>query len=291
MDKYKKILITGAKGQLGSDLLIELNKMGYNNVYGIDKDILDLTNELKVMEFITEFSPDVIIHCAAWTNVDKAEENKDLVYDINVNGTKYIASAALRLDAKLILISTEYVFDGSGVIPFKTTDKKNPLSIYGKSKSEAEDIVINNMDKYFIVRISGAFGKYGNNFVKKMISLSKDHKELNVVSDQIVGVTYTKDLSKLLIDMVESDKYGIYHATNEGYVSWADFAKKIFEYKNIDVKVNPISTKDYLRLVPNQAKRPLNSRLDKESLDKAGFSRLPSWCDALYRYLKEIEEI
>ena len=291
MDKYKKILITGAKGQLGSDLLIELNKMGYNNVYGIDKDILDLTNELKVMEFITEFSPDVIIHCAAWTNVDKAEENKDLVYDINVNGTKYIASAALRLDAKLILISTEYVFDGSGDIPFKTTDKKNPLSIYGKSKSEAEDIVINNMDKYFIVRISGAFGKYGNNFVKKMISLSKDHKELNVVSDQIVGVTYTKDLSKLLIDMVESDKYGIYHATNEGYVSWAEFAKKIFEYKNIDVKVNPISTKDYLRLVPNQAKRPLNSRLDKESLDKAGFSRLPSWCDALYRYLKEIEEI
>ena len=291
MDKYKKILITGAKGQLGSDLLIELNKMGYNNVYGIDKDILDLTNELKVMEFITEFSPDVIIHCAAWTNVDKAEENKDLVYDINVNGTKYIASAALRLDAKLILISTEYVFDGSGDIPFKTTDKKNPLSIYGKSKSEAEDIVINNMDKYFIVRISGAFGKYGNNFVKKMISLSKDHKELNVVSDQIVGVTYTKDLSKLLIDMVESDKYGIYHATNEGYVSWADFAKKIFEYKNIDVKVNPISTKDYLKLVPNQAKRPLNSRLDKESLDKAGFSRLPSWCDALYRYLKEIEEI
>lgn len=291
MDKYKKILITGAKGQLGSDLLIELNKMGYNNVYGIDKDILDLTNELKVMEFITEFSPDVIIHCAAWTNVDKAEENKDLVYDINVNGTKYIASAALRLDAKLILISTEYVFDGSGDIPFKTTDKKNPLSIYGKSKSEAEDIVINNMDKYFIVRISGAFGKYGNNFVKKMISLSKDHKELNVVSDQIVGVTYTKDLSKLLIDMVESDKYGIYHATNEGYVSWADFAKKIFEYKNIDVKVNPIKTEEYLKLVPNQAKRPLNSRLDKESLDKAGFSRLPSWCDALYRYLKEIEEI
>ena len=291
MDKYKKILITGAKGQLGSDLLIELNKRGYNNVYGVDKDTLDLTIELKVMEFITEFSPDVIIHCAAWTNVDKAESNKDLVYDINVNATKYIVEAANLVDAKLIFISTEYVFDGMGDIPFKTNDKKNPLSIYGKSKSEAEDIVINNMDKYFIVRISGAFGKYGNNFVKKMILLSKDHKELNVVSDQIVGVTYTKDLSKLLIDMVESDKYGIYHATNEGYVSWALFAKKIFEYKNIDVKVNPISTKDYLRLVPNQAKRPLNSRLDKESLDKAGFSRLPSWCDALYRYLKEIEEI
>ena len=257
----------------------------------IDIDDLDLTKELDVKKFINEYKPDVVMHNAAWTQVDKAEENQDLVYKINALAPKYIAEACREVNAKMVYISTEYVFDGLGDMPFNVSDLKSGLSVYGKTKAQGEDFVISTIKKYFIVRISWVFGKNGNNFVKTMLKLADMGKtELNVVSDQIGSVTYTHDLAKLLCDMIETDKYGIYHATNEGYISWADFAKEIFKLANKNVKVNPISTEDYLKLVPQQAKRPLNSRMSKESLDKAGFKRLPEWKDALKRYLDELKE-
>ncbi|MBO5542109.1 MAG: dTDP-4-dehydrorhamnose reductase [Acholeplasmatales bacterium] len=289
MSKKMKILVTGVKGQLGYDCIRELTERGYTNVKGIDIDDLDLTKEEDVKKYINEYKPDVVMHNAAWTAVDKAEEMPDKVYEVNALAPKYIAEACKEVNAKMVYISTDYVFNGLGDKPFNVNDEKSGLSVYGKTKSQGEDFVTSTINNYFIVRISWVFGKNGNNFVKTMLKLANMGKtELNVVSDQIGSVTYTYDLSKLLCDMIETDKYGIYHATNEGYISWAEFAEEIFKQANKNVKVNYVTTEEYLKMVPQQAKRPLNSRMSKESLDKAGFKRLPDWKDALNRFLKEI---
>jgi len=290
MPKNMKILVTGVKGQLGYDCVRELTERGYINVKGIDIDDLDLTKEDDVKKYINEYKPDVVMHNAAWTAVDKAELMPDKVYEVNALAPKYIAEACKSVGAKMVYISTDYVFDGLGDKPFNVNDPKAGLSVYGKTKAQGEDFVTSTINNYFIVRISWVFGKNGNNFVKTMLKLANMGKtELNVVSDQIGSVTYTYDLSKLLCDMIETEKYGIYHATNEGYISWAEFAEEIFKQANKNVKVNHVTTEEYLKMVPQQAKRPLNSRMSKESLDKAGFKRLPLWQDALNRYLKEIE--
>lgn len=291
MEKNIKILVTGVNGQLGYDCVRELDKRGYTNVKGIDINDLDLTKEKDVNKYINEYKPDVVMHNAAWTAVDKAEEMPDKVYEVNALAPKYIAKACKSVGAKMVYISTDYVFNGLGDKPFNVNDPKEGLSTYGKTKSQGEDFVISTIDKYFIVRISWAFGKNGNNFVKTMLKLANMGKtELSVVADQIGSVTYTKDLARLLVDMIETDKYGIYHATNEGYISWAEFAEEIFKQANKQVKVNHVTTEEYLKMVPQQAKRPLNSRMSKDSLDKAGFERLPDWKDALNRYLKELED-
>ena len=286
-----KILVTGVKGQLGYDCVRELTERGYTNVKGIDIDDLDLTKEEDVKKYITEYNPDVVMHNAAWTAVDKAEEMPDKVYEVNALAPKYIAEACKSVGAKMVYISTDYVFNGLGDKPFNVNDEKGGLSIYGKTKAQGEDFVTSILDKYFIVRISWVFGKNGNNFVKTMLKIANSGRnEISVVCDQIGSVTYTYDLSKLLCDMIETDKYGIYHATNEGYISWYDFAVEIFKQKGIIIKVNPVTTEEYLKLVPQQARRPLNSRMSKKSLDKAGFNRLPDWKDALNRYLNELED-
>lgn len=290
MSKMVKILVTGVNGQLGYDCFKELHERGYTNVKGIDIHDLDITDESAVHQFINNYKPDVVMHNAAWTQVDKAEQMPEKVYEVNALGPKYIAEACKEVNAKMVYISTDYVFDGKGTNEFEVNDPKNGLSIYGKTKSQGEDFVTSILDKYFIVRISWVFGKNGNNFVKTMLKLADMGKtELNVVCDQIGSVTYTYDLSKLLCDMIETDKYGIYHATNEGFISWAQFAEEIFKLANKNVKINYITTDEYKKMVPQQADRPLNSRMSKKSLDDAGFNRLPDWKDALARYLKEIE--
>lgn len=287
MNQNLKILITGYKGQLGYDCVRELKKRGYKFVLGIDIKELDITDEEAVHKFINEYKPDVIMHNAAWTQVDKAEEAQELVYKINALGPKYIAEAAKEVGAKLVYISTDYVFDGKGTEPFEINDPKSGLSTYGISKSQGEDFVKNALDKYFIVRISWVFGINGNNFVKTMRKLAlSGKKELSVVADQIGSPTYTLDLAKLLCDMIETEKYGIYHATNEGYCSWAEFAEEIFKDLNLNVKVNHVSTEEYLKMVPNQTQRPLNSRMSKQSLIDNGFALLPNWKDAVKRYIE-----
>lgn len=286
MNKDLKILVTGIKGQLGYDCVRELHERGYHNVLGIDKEELDITKKEDVYKFISDFNPDVVMHNAAWTAVDKAEQYEDAVYQVNALGPKYIAEACNKIGAKLIFISTDYVFDGKGENFFEIDSPKNGLSIYGKTKSQGEDYVMLATDKYFIIRISWVFGINGNNFIKTMLKLADlGKKEINVVCDQIGSPTYTYDLSKLLCDMMETEKYGVYHATNEGECSWAEFASYIFEVANRNVKVVPITTEQYRLLNPMQANRPLNSRLSKESLDNYGFSRLPSWKCAVKRFI------
>lgn len=288
--KDSRILVTGYKGQLGYDCVRELKERGYQNVLGIDKDELDITDEGKVHDFILGYKPDVVMHNAAWTAVDKAEEMPDAVYKVNALGPKYIAKACKEVGALMFYISTDYVFDGKGDKPFEVDSPKDGLSVYGKTKSQGEDFVTSILDKYFIIRISWVFGINGHNFIKTMLKLSDTHKELSVVDDQIGSPTYTYDLSKLMCDMMVTEKYGIYHATNEGYCSWAEFAKYIFEVAKKDVIIHPVTTLEYKRLVPNQAERPLNSRMSKASLDKAGFARLPSWKDAVGRYIEELNK-
>lgn len=290
LSKESRILVTGVKGQLGYDCVRELKERGYSNIKGIDIDDLDLTKENDVKKYILDYKPDVVMHNAAWTAVDEAEKYPEKVYEINSLAPKYIAQACKHINAKLAYISTDYVFNGLGDTPFNVNSPKEGLSIYGKTKAQGEDFVMSNTNKYFIVRISWVFGKNGNNFVKTMLKLANMGKtQLNVVSDQIGSVTYTYDLAKLLCDMIETEKYGIYHATNEGFISWAEFAEEIFKLACKNVKVHYVTTEEYLKLVPQQAKRPLNSRMSKTSLDQAGFNRLPCWKDALSRYLKEIE--
>ena len=289
----RKILVTGSRGQLGHDVMEELKLRDFVNVCGIDIDEVDLTNETNTKKFVREFHPDVIIHNAAWTNVDKAEINKDIVYSINALAPKYLAEAAHELDAKMLYISTDYVFDGKGEEFFETDSPKNGLSVYGKTKSIGEDYVSSILTKYWIIRVSWVFGAYGKNFIKTMVKLAQSGKKnINVVADQIGSPTYTKDLANLIVDMIESDKYGFYHATNEGTCSWYELAKYVFAkcgYK--DIILNPVTTEEYKKIVPNQAERPLNSRLSKRSLDNAGFNRLPDWRDAVDRYLSELKEL
>ena len=303
-----KYFVTGVAGQLGHDVMNELNKRGYVGVgtdlapeyAGIQDDSyvttaeyvsLDITNNDEVQKIIEMVDPDVIVHCAAWTAVDAAEdEDKQAkVRAINVDGTQNIANAAKRIDAKMVYLSTDYVFDGQGKKPWKPDCKDyKPLNVYGQTKLDGELAVANTLDKYFIVRIAWVFGVNGANFIKTMLKLAENHDELTVVSDQIGTPTYTYDLARLLVDMTETDKYGYYHATNEGgYISWADFAKEIFKQSGKNVKVTPVTTAEY---GVSKAARPFNSRLDKSKLVENGFKPLPTWQDALSRYLKIIND-
>ena len=283
-----KVLVTGAKGQLGYDVVAELEKRGHEAV-GVDIDQMDITDEASVQRMFLKVQPQAVIHCAAWTAVDAAEEHEEQVRAINANGTQYIANECKKLDCKLIYISTDYVFDGKGITPWAAdcTDY-SPLSVYGRSKLEGEQAVASTLEKYFIVRIAWVFGKNGKNFVKTMLSVGKTHDTVRVVNDQIGTPTYTYDLSRLLVDMVESEKYGYYHATNEGgYISWYDFTCEIFRQAGYKTQVIPVTTAEYGL---SKAVRPFNSRLDKSKLIASGFQPLPDWHDALARYLKELED-
>ena len=285
-----KYLITGYKGQLGYDLTRELDKRGETDYRALDIDDMDITNRDQVMDVVKEYNPDVIIHCAAWTAVDKAEDMEDKVRLVNVEGTKNLVDASIEVGAKIIYMSTDYVFDGTKDGYYTEEDKVNPKSVYGLTKFEGEEEVRRNPN-HFITRISWVFGINGNNFIKTMLKLSENHKELNVVGDQVGSPTYTVDLSKLLIDMSKTDKYGTYHVNNEGYCSWAEFADYIFKSNDLDVKVNHVTTEEYLEITgTKQAYRPRNSKLSKEKLVNAGFDMLPSWQDATDRYCRELEE-
>lgn len=302
-----KVLVTGVAGQLGHDVMNELHKRGYE---GVGSDIapqysgaddgtavtkmdyvqMDITNSEEVNETIKKVNPDVVVHCAAWTAVDLAEEseNKEKVMAINVGGTENIARVCKELDCKMVYISTDYVFDGYGTRPWEEDCKDYaPLNVYGESKLMGEKVVSLNLEKYFIVRIAWVFGVNGNNFIKTMLKVGKKFDTLKVVNDQIGTPTYTYDLSRLLVDMIETDKYGYYHATNEGgYISWYDFACEIFKQAGYKTKVNSVTTEEY---GVSKARRPFNSRLNKTKLVDNGFTPLPDWKDALSRYLKEID--
>lgn len=278
------IVVTGVGGQLGFDVVKELNKRNIPCI-GIDKAELDITDKNAVLSFFEEQRPDAVIHCAAYNAVDNAESDAESCGAVNIYGTENIAAACGKTGAKMMFFSTDYVFSGEKNGEYEVWDKKEPLSVYGRSKSRGEDKIAEHTDKYFILRISWLFGLNGNNFVKTMLRLSKTNKELNIVSDQVGSPTYTKDLARLICDMIVTEKYGTYHATNEGFCSRAEFAEKIFELAGRDVRVNRVTTEEYSAV----AARPLNSRLSKCSLDSAGFSRLPDWEDALERYLKEVE--
>lgn len=304
-----KVFVTGVSGQLGHDVMNELSKRGYE---GIGSDIaetysgvqdgtavctmpyvqLDITNAEAVNKVITEVKPDVIVHCAAWTAVDLAEDDDKVekVRAVNATGTKYIAEAAKAVDAKMMYISTDYVFDGQGTEPWDPDCKDyKPLNVYGQTKLEGELAVSEILDKYFIVRIAWVFGKNGKNFIKTMLRVGATHDEVRVVNDQIGTPTYTFDLARLLVDMVETDKYGYYHATNEGgYISWYDFTKEIYRVAGYSTKVIPVTTEEYGL---SKAARPFNSRLDKSKLVKNGFTPLPTWQDAVERYVKELKEM
>lgn len=310
-----KVLVTGVAGQLGHDVMNELAKRGYE---GIGSDIaesyngiqdgtpvvsmpyvqMDITDKVSVERVLTEVNADAVIHCAAWTAVDLAEDEdkKDKVHAVNAEGTKNIAEVCKKLDSKMVYTSTDYVFNGQGEEPWQPDCKDyQPLNVYGQSKLDGELAVSETLDKYFIVRIAWVFGKNGNNFIKTMLKVGKNHDKLRVVNDQIGTPTYTFDLARLLVDMIETDKYGYYHATNEGgYISWYDFTKEIFrqaveqghtEYGEDRITVDPVTTAEY---GVSKAARPFNSRLDKKKLVENGFTPLPTWQDALGRYLKEL---
>lgn len=302
-----KFFVTGVAGQLGHDVMNELAKRGYE---GVGSDIapqysgvedgssvttmpyvgMDITDAKAVRETILSVKPDVVVHCAAWTAVDLAEDEdkKEKVYAINAKGTQNIADVCKELDCKVIYISTDYVFNGQGTEPWQPDCKDyQPLNVYGKTKLEGELAISNTVSKYFIIRIAWVFGLNGKNFIKTMLSVGKTHDEVRVVNDQIGTPTYTYDLSRLLVDMAETDKYGYYHATNEGgYISWYDFTCEIYKQAGLSTKVTPVTTAEY---GVSKAARPFNSRLDKSKLTENGFRPLPTWQDALSRYLKEIE--
>ncbi len=275
-----KVMVTGANGQLGYDVINELNERGHE-VTGVDVDDMDVVDEEAVRRVIIGAQPDAVIHCAAYTAVDAAEDNRERCLEVNVKGTGNIVNACREADAKLVFISTDYVFDGTKKEPWVETDEGNPLSVYGDSKFQAERLVRQGMEKHFIVRVSWLFGENGNNFVKTMLKIGAKGISPNVVADQTGSPTYTRDLCVLLADMVVTERYGVYHATNEGYCSWYDFAKAIYDLAGMEVDVSPVDTSQY----PAKARRPLNSRLSKDKLEKAGFQRLPHWKDALGRFL------
>ena len=294
-----KVLVTGTSGQLGFDVMEELARRGYEGV-GADRNdsdaefehvVLDITDAEKVMEVVKEIKPDVVVHCAAWTNVDGAEDpaNLKVVRAVNVEGTRNLALAAKAVDAKFVYISTDYVFNGEGTEPWKPDDKNYaPINVYGQSKLDGELEVSKILDKYFIVRIAWVFGRNGKNFIKTMIEVGKKHEVVKVVDDQIGTPTYTVDLARLLVDMIETDKYGYYHATNEGgYISWANFAEEIYKAAGMDTKVERVSTEEYEKIAGKTvAKRPFNSRLDKSKLKENGFEPLPEWQDATRRFIQ-----
>lgn len=290
-----KIFVTGALGQLGHDVMIELKKRGFDAIgsglvdrASVSSEItpLDITKKDEVKKVLGDVRPDVIIHCAAWTDVDGAEDekNKPVVKAVNVDGTQNLADMAKELDAKMMYISTDYVFNGEGSNPWQPDDKTfGPQNYYGETKLGGEFAVVNTLDKYFIVRIAWVFGENGKNFVDTMLNVGKKYPELRVVNDQIGTPTYCPDLARLLVDMIETDKYGFYHVTNEGgFISWADFAKEIFRQAGLNTVVVPVTTEEYGVSI---AKRPKNSRLDKAKLVENGFEPLSNWQDALRRYL------
>lgn len=279
-----KVLVTGANGQLGYDVIKELQKQNIE-CFGATRKEFDIVDFEATEKFITDYRPDVVIHCAAYTAVDKAEDEQELCYLVNTSATENIAQICKKIDAKMLYISTDYIFDGTKYGFYEVDDKPNPINIYGKTKLLGEQAVQKLLDKYFIVRISWVFGEQGNNFVKTMLRLGKEHKELNVVADQYGSPTYTADLAPLLIEMIKTNKYGIYHATNEGVCNWAEFAEEIFRIAGMNVKVNHITTAEY----PTKAIRPLNSRLSKEKIVNI-FLKLRTWREALKIYINNSEE-
>ena len=279
-----KVLVTGAKGQLGTDLMNELAKRGIEGI-GVDVEEMDITDAEACRRVIKASGADAVIHCAAYTAVDAAEDNVELCRRINGEGTRNVAQACKEADVKLMYISTDYVFDGQGPRPWEPDDERHPLNVYGQTKYEGELAVEERSDKYFIVRIAWVFGVAGKNFIKTMLRLGKERGAVSVVDDQVGSPTYTHDLARLLVDMIQTDKYGRYHATNEGLCSWYEFAKEIFRQAGMDVPVTPVSSSEF----PAKATRPSNSRMSKEKLSDNGFERLPAWQDALGRFLKEIE--
>ena len=278
-----KLLVTGVKGQLGYDVVKEAEKRGVEAV-GVDIDEMDITDAKQVREVITKGGYDAVVHCAAWTAVDKAEDMEEACRKVNKEGTENIAQVCEVLDIPIMYFSTDYVFNGQGSEPWKEYDKRAPLNVYGQTKYEGE-LAVEKLAKHFIIRIAWVFGKNGNNFIKTMLRLGKERGAVSVVNDQIGSPTYTYDLAKLVLDMIQSDKYGTYHATNEGICSWYEFACEIFKQAGMNVQVTPVSSDEF----PTKAKRPCNSRMNKTELDGNGFDRLPTWQDALHRYLKELE--
>ena len=278
-----RVLVTGVKGQLGYDVMNELAGRGHEGI-GVDIQEMDITDAASVEKVITEAAPDAVIHCAAYTAVDAAEDNVDLCRRVNAGGIENIARVCKALNCKMMYISTDYVFNGQGTRPWEPDDKREPLNVYGQTKYEGE-LAVETLEKFFLVRIAWVFGVNGKNFIKTMLNLGKTRDHLTVVADQIGSPTYTYDLARLLVDMIETDKYGRYHATNEGLCSWYEFACEIFKQAGMNVTVSPVTSDQY----PAKAKRPMNSRMDKSKLDEMGFKRLPSWQDALGRYLKEIQ--
>lgn len=295
-----KVFVTGVGGQLGHDVINELTSRGYEAIgsdvvdmvaSGVPYVALDITDAKAVEHVITEIRPDAVVHCAAWTAVDAAEDadKQEKVKAINVDGTQNIANAAKMVDAKMVYISTDYVFDGQGTAPWEPDCKEYaPLNVYGQTKLGGEFAVSSTLEKYFIVRIAWVFGLNGGNFIRTMLQVGKNHPKVRVVDDQIGTPTYTYDLARLLVDMIESEKYGYYHATNEGgYISWYDFTKEIYRQAGMDTEVLPVTTEEYGL---SKAARPFNSRLDKKKLTDNGFVPLPDWKDALQRYLQELKK-
>ena len=277
-----KVLVTGVKGQLGHDVVNELEKRGHQAI-GVDVEEMDITDETAVKTVITGAAPDAVIHCAAYTAVDAAEDHEDLCRRVNALGTGYVASVCRDLNCKLMYISTDYVFNGQGTRPWEPDDERQPLNVYGQTKYEGE-LAVETLEKYFIVRIAWVFGVNGKNFIRTMLNLGQTRDSLTVVDDQIGSPTYTFDLARLLADMIETDRYGRYHATNTGLCSWYEFACEIFRQAGMKVKVSPVSSQEY----PAKARRPANSRMDQRKLGENGFEPLPPWQDALGRYLEEI---
>lgn len=278
-----KVLVTGVSGQLGYDVVRELTGRGIDAVGTSSRD-MDITDAVRVEQMIKEAAPDAVIHCAAYTAVDAAEDDEENCRKVNVNGTQNIANVCKALDIKMLHVSTDYVFGGQGEQPWKPEDKQDPQSVYGRTKYEAELAVQNTLEKYFIVRVAWTYGINGKNFVKTMLRLAETHNRITVVNDQFGSPTYTHDLAKLLADMIQTKEYGVYHASNEGFCSWYEFACAIFEKAGIKMEVVPVTTEEYGAKAP----RPQNSRLCKDKLTDKGFDRLPPWQDALERYLAEL---
>lgn len=281
-----RVLVTGVKGQLGYDVVNELEKREIEAI-GVDIDEMDITDAQSVCKVITEANVDAVIHCAAYTAVDNAEEDVERCRRVNADGTQNIANICKKLNVKMMYISTDYVFDGEGENLWQPEDKRKPLNIYGLTKYEGELAVQNTLDRYFIVRIAWVFGVNGKNFVRTMLNLAENHKTLTVVNDQFGSPTYTYDLAVLLVDMILTEKYGIYHATNEGICTWYEFACEIFRIAGIDVEVKPVDSDAF----PVKAKRPHNSRMSKDKLEEQGFHRLPTWQDAVRRYIETLKKI
>jgi dTDP-4-dehydrorhamnose reductase len=276
------VLVTGVNGQLGHDVVKELTKKGHE-AHGTDRNTLDITNEADVHSYVGKVKPDAIIHCAAYTNVDQAETDRDSAYQVNALGTKYLAQAAKEMKAKMVLVSTDYVFNGSATEPYEVDQPTEPLGVYGETKLAGEQFLANSLEQYFIVRTAWVYGINGHNFVKTMLRLGEERGEVGVVHDQVGSPTYTVDLAALLVELIETEKYGVYHATNSGVCSWYDFAVEIFKQAGLNVNVNPLTSEQY----PRPAARPKYSVLSKKKMEAQGFTALRDWKEALSAYLSE----